>query len=242
MNKIINYENLRSFAYSNDRLINGDIKGIVLDFFGLGGQHMFNDCDPETGKLFAKENIVFIVPYSNPWGWMNKQEISLTDTIIDVIFEKYNLNDSTPIVSTGGSMGGLCSLVYTYYAKRTPVACVSNCPVCDLPYHFTERVDLPRTIYSAFWDEEGELNQILERFSPLHLAPKMPKVSYTLFHCDKDDAVNIKMHSDKLYHAMLENEHNISYYVVPDRGHCDLSEEMHSLYYQIAKDSILNNK
>ncbi|MBQ4511000.1 MAG: prolyl oligopeptidase family serine peptidase [Clostridia bacterium] len=237
MNKIITYENLRSFAYSNDKLIKGKIKGVAIDFFGLGGQAMYKD-DTDTGKRLAENNILFFVPYANPWGWMNRQEINLTDEIMDVLFEHYSLDENTPIVSTGGSMGGLCSLVYSYYAKRTPVACVSNCPVCDLVYHFTEREDLPRTIYSAFCNEEGELNEVLAKYSPFHLAPSMPKIKYTLFHCSKDGAVNIEKHSEKFVNEMKKNGHDIIFHIVPDRGHCDLGEEASALYYQTIIDCI----
>ena len=235
--KIITYENLRSFAYSNDKLINGEIKGVAIDFFGLGGQAMYKD-DTEAGKMLAKHNILFFVPYANPWGWMNKQEIALTDEIIDVLFDHYNLDEKTPIVSTGGSMGGLCSLVYAYYAKRTPIACVSNCPVCDLPYHFTEREDLPRTLYSAFGDCEGDIYEVLEKYSPYHLANKMPDIKYTVFHCSADSAVNIEKHSNRFVEAMRENNKNITYHIVPDREHCDLGDEARNLYYQAIIDAI----
>ena len=236
MEKIINYENLRSFAYSNDKLIKGKIKGIAIDFFGLGGQAMYHE-DTQTGIMLAEHNILFFVPYANPWGWMNKQEINLTDDIIDVLFEHYGLGENTPIVSTGGSMGGLCSIVYTYYAKRTPVACVSNCPVCDMVYHFTERVDLPRTIYSAFCDCEGTLNEVLKQYSPYHLAEKMPDIKYTIFHCDKDTAVNIDKHSGAFVEEMKKYGKDISFHIVNDRGHCDLGPEATELYYKTIIDA-----
>ena len=56
MDKIITYENLRSFAYSNDKLIKGDIKAICLDFFGLGCQAMYHE-DTNSGKFFAENNV-----------------------------------------------------------------------------------------------------------------------------------------------------------------------------------------
>lgn len=238
MEKIINYENLRKFAYSNDKLIKGEIKGVAIDFFGLGGQAMYNREDTKTGILLAEHNILFFIPYANPWGWMNRQEINLTDEIMDVLFEHYGLDEKTPIVSTGGSMGGLCSLVYSKYAKRTPVACVSNCPVCDLVYHFNEREDLPRTLYSAFCDCEGELNDVLAKYSPYHLAATMPKIKYTLFHCSKDGAVNIEKHSEKFVEKMKELGYDITFHVVPDRDHCDLGAEATEKYYQTIIDSI----
>ena len=124
MEKIITYDTLRSFAYSNDKLIKGEIKGIVLDFYGLGGMHMHHS-DPGDAVEYTENGILFVVPYYNPWCWMNKDAVDYTDEIIDVLAEKYSLSDNIKIASTGGSMGGLSALVYCAYAKRTPCACVT---------------------------------------------------------------------------------------------------------------------
>ena len=43
MEKIITYETLRSFAYVNDNVCTRPIKGIVLNFFGLGGDEMYSE-------------------------------------------------------------------------------------------------------------------------------------------------------------------------------------------------------
>ena len=195
MKKIITYENLRSFAYSNDRLITGEIKGIVLNFFGLGGMTMYNS-DPGDAIELAEKGVIYVVPYYDPWCWMNRQAVEYTDEIISVLCEKYGLDSSVKVVSTGGSMGGLSALVYCAYAKITPCACVANCPVCDLLYHFTERPDLPRTLYSAFYLYEGDMDTALRSCSPLHLVDKMPRIPYTIFHCSGDMAVNLENHSE----------------------------------------------
>lgn len=223
MKNIITYENLSSFASSNDRIIEGGIKGIVLSFFGLGCQSMFDDIT-EEGKFYASRGIVFIIPYTNPWAWMNRQAIDLTDDIVTIIKEKYALED-IPVVSTGGSMGGMSALVYTKYSRHCPSACVANCPVCDLPYHYTERPDLPRTLYSAFASEDGELREVLERYSPLHLANSMPDVDYHIFHCECDHDVSLSDHSEKFVAKMKASGKRITFEKVPDRGHCDLSED-----------------
>ena len=229
MEKIITAENFRNFAYVNDNICAKPIRGVVLEFFGLGGASMFWD-ETDAGKFYAERGILFIVPYNNPWAWMNRQAVAYTDELVDVMIGKHNLPDDAAIVSTGGSMGGLSALIYTAYAKRTPKACVANCPVCDLPYHFTERPDLPRTLYSAFWNYDGTMDDALRATSPLHLAiaGKMPDVKYTLFHCTADQAVNKEMHSDKFIAAMAERD--VTYHVVPDRGHCDLTPEMWEMY------------
>ena len=67
MEKIIHYKNLRSFAYSNDKICKKPIKGIVVEFFGLGGTSMFDE-DTEMGKFYADLGILFVVPYNKPMG------------------------------------------------------------------------------------------------------------------------------------------------------------------------------
>lgn len=237
MEKIITIQNLRSFAYCNNQICAKPIKGIVLSFFGLGGATMYNE-DTEEGYKFAEKGILYLVPYQNPWAWMNRQTVDYTDELVDTLFKEYNLPESLPIVSTGGSMGGLSALVYTAYANRTPVACVANCPVCDLPYHFAERPDLPRTLYSAFGTYEGTMEDALCSASPLHLVDNMPiKSNYYVFHCEEDKAVNKQKHSDRFVEKMLL-KHKVEYYAVPERGHCDLTEEMCEKYNQCILKSI----
>ena len=237
MNKIINYETIRSFAYVNDNVCKKPIRGVVVNFCGLNNKDMFDE-DTNEGVYYGEEGVLYVHPYNNPWSWMNAQAVAYTDEIIDVIFEKYALPESTPVISMGNSMGGLASLVYTRYAKRTPIACISNCPVCDLVYHFTERPDLPRTIYSAFWNEEGELNDILKKYSPVHLAPEMPDAKYYIFHCDKDKSVNLGFHSQKFVAAMNECGKGVELEIIPDRGHCKLTFAANDKRLRLALDYI----
>lgn len=237
MNKIITYETLRSFAYVNDKVCRKPIKGIVIYFCGLNNKDMFDE-DTNEGVYYGEQGVVYVHPYNNPWSWMNAQAISYTDEIIDVVFEKFDLPETTPVVSMGQSMGGLASLVYTRYAKRTPVACIANCPVCDLVYHFTERPDLPRTIYSALWHEDGDIGEVMKKYSPYHLAPEMPRSKYFIFHCDKDKAVNLELHSGRFVEAMKACGHDIEMEIIADRGHCKLTFAANDKRLRLALDYI----
>lgn len=219
MNKIITWDNLDSFSYTNRAMIEGTPKAVLVSFMGLGGAVTHFGAQTTEGIMWAEKNVLFVLPYNNPWNWMNRQAIAYTDEIVDVIFEHYGFDESTPVISSGGSMGGQAALVYTRYAKRTPKACFANCPVCDMPFHFTERPDLPRTIYSAFFNEEGSVDEVLARFSPLHLASEMPDVPYYVFHATADKAVNIDAHSEKFVAAMTP-AHSVTYVKVPGYGHC----------------------
>lgn len=242
MEKIIDFGNLRSFAYCNSLICKKPIRGIAIHFSGLGGASMYHE-ETDEGVRYAKEGILYVVPYQNPWAWQNRQNVAYTDEIIDVLFKEFGLPEDLPIISTGNSMGGLSALVYMVYAKRTPAACVANCPVCDLPNHFTERPDLPRTLYSAFYNYDCSLEEALRSASPLHLTYKMPKnAKYHIFHCEEDKAVNKQLHSDRFVEKMKE-DHEIYYYEVPGRGHCDLTDEMRKLYADmIIKSAWQENK
>lgn len=240
MEKIINYENLRSFAYVNDKVCKKPVRGIVVSFFGLGTMLIY-DNETHEGEFYGEKGILYVVPYNNPWAWMNKQAVSYTDEIIDVLKEKYSL-ENLPLVSIGGSMGGQSALVYTLYSKHKPVACVANCPVCDVVFHFTERKDLPRTLYSAVFNEETTLDEALKSISPLHLVDKMPDVDYHIFHCDEDMAVNIDAHSKKFVKSMKEKNKNITFDIVAGRGHGDLTLEMQRKFEDYVVESVEKNQ
>lgn len=229
MEKIITYDNLRGFAYSNDKLITGEVRGIVLNFMGLGTTLMFHE-DTERDIRYAEKGLIFVTPYCNPWSWMNRRAVRYVDEIVAVLCEKYALNtESVKIASVGGSMGGLAALVYCAYAAITPSLCVTNCPVCDLPYHYTERPDLPRTLYSAFGEYEGTMEEAMQTCSPIHLVDRLPRIAYTVFHCEADRSVNIDKHSRRFVSEM-QREHEIVLHTVPDRGHGDLTPEMWAEY------------
>ena len=237
MKPVITYEALRRFAYSNDALIRGRIRGVILRFMGLNGSDMFDEDDARAQSL-AEKGIVLLIPYCDPWNWMNARAVAYTEELLSVLRAHYGLPEDLPVVSTGGSMGGQCALVYACYARRTPAACVVNCPVCDLPFHYTERPDLPRTLYSAFMDApEDTLEAALAAHSPLHLAARMPDIPYVVFHCEADRMVNIHSHSERFVAAMRP-DHDVEYITIPGRDHCDLGEEGAALYARRAEEAI----
>ena len=220
MKTVITADNLRSFAYLNSAVLVGEPRGLVLEFKGLGGMDMYGE-DTPRGVFFGKRGVLYCVPYLDPWSWMNPCAVRETDEIVDAVFSRYG---PLPLVSTGGSMGGLACLVYTRYGKITPAVCAANCPVCDLPYHYTEREDLPRTLYAAFGASgEETLEDAMKKASPLHLAEagEMPAIPYAVFHCTADRAVNKEKHSDRFVAALREYA-PVRYVPVEGRGHCDL--------------------
>ena len=222
MDKLITCENIRDFAYVNEKLCRKPIRGIVLSFFGLGSCCIYNDDIPE-GELYGKEGLLYVAPYTNPWSWMNAAAVAYADEVVDVLIEKYSLPGDIPVVSTGGSMGGQSAFVYSLFSKRTPVACVTDCPVCDAVFHYTERNDLPRTFYSALWNEPGPIEEALKNISPLHLINRLPRIPYFIFYGTADSLVSPEAHVKKFAALMCKNGHDIT--VCCDEGseHCNLS-------------------
>ena len=224
MQKMITAENIRNFAYVNENICKKPIRGIVLSFFGLGTCVMY-DKDIIEGEICAEQGLLYAAPYTNPWSWMNRQAVAYADEVVDVLIEKYGLSEDIPIISTGGSMGGQSALVYCVYSRRTPKACVVDCPVCDAVYHFTERKDLPRTFYSALFAENCSFDEALRSISPLHLADKLPKIPYHILHCETDTLVSPEEHSKKFAEALAQKGHSVTLDILGGRGHCDLSLE-----------------
>ena len=227
---IITPENLSSFAFHTGDQCVGKIKGIVLDFHGLGFTPMMEET-PEPAKQYGAKGGIYVFPYYGPWSWMNTIAVKTVDQIVAAIRNKYNLSDSVPVIATGGSMGGLSALVYTRYAEITPAACAAVCPVCDLPYHYTERADLPRTIYHAFFHYDCDFQTAMKSASPVHLAREMPDIPYYILHGNQDSMVNKEKHSDRFVAAMLESNHrNMTYKTAVGMEHCMLSEEDRKSY------------
>ena len=238
MTELITKETLDAFCYSNISHIKGKVSGICVSFRGLGAGAMISDDTEiaqlkptvERAKKLADAGVVYFVPYLDPWNWLNAEAVATTDAIIDTIIYALSLPDDIPIISSGGSMGGMCALTYMLYARRTPSACVANCPVCDVPFHYTERDDLPRTFYHAYYNSGMPIEQALRSHSPLHLTDKMPDAKYYIFHCEEDRAVNIDAHSRALVRALEKAERCVTFHTVKDRGHCALTPEMTELY------------
>jgi dipeptidyl aminopeptidase/acylaminoacyl peptidase len=214
MNKKI----IKEIAWFGEEYVKGKIRGVVLSFHGLGGGLKSG---PSTEEVeWARNGGLVVYPYYGPWAWMNRQARVMIDDLVDAIFTAYRLSARTPLVCTGGSMGGQGSLLYTRYARRSVSACLANCPVCDLQFHFHERRDLPPTIRHAFLGYPESLDSLLAEHSPLRQVAAMPDVPYLIIHGGKDQAVSKRHHSDKMVAALRRRKMNVEYIEVTDMGHC----------------------
>jgi len=138
---------------------------------------------------------------------------------VAAVYKHYEVPDRMPLISTGGSMGGQGSLLYTRYARKQPAACLAVCPVCDVKYHFTERPDLPRTFHAAFRGYPESLEALFAEHSPVDQVEHMPDIPYMIVSGDKDVSVSKTQHSDRLVAAMRKRGLKVEYVEVPGMGH-----------------------
>ena len=220
----VTWETLPFFCHSNLEAVEGPVRGVVVEHHGLGCAWFDPDGQKDWRGDLARLGIAAVHPHCSPWSWMNDASVRLADRIVDCIAAHFGLPPDVRVCSTGGSMGGLGALVYARLSRRNVVAAVANCPVCDLPYHYTERPDLPRTLVSAFADAP-DFDAALRAHSPLHLVPEMPDIDWFVAHSTEDRAVNKERHSDRFVAAMREAGRRVEYAVSEGTGHCQLSPE-----------------
>ncbi len=234
----INIENIRQFAYTNHHLIKGEIRGIIFEFAGLYTQNYFTDTDPDGAVRFAKKGLLYVIPYYDPWAWMNKRCVAFCKLIYRVIAEGWGLQDA-PFAVSGASMGGMGAMIFAIESEITPIACITNCPVCDLNCHYFEHDDMPRTIYQASYEEGTDLQEGIAWSSPFARVDELPKIKYTLVQCMDDDDVHPCNHSEKMVPALEERGHDITYIKVPEGGHCGLNEYYLDIYYTKIEEAFL---
>jgi dipeptidyl aminopeptidase/acylaminoacyl peptidase len=226
---------IKDVCWTGEQCVKGPVKGVVMVFHGLGAGG--GKTGPSGDELeFGAAGGLVVYPYSGPWSWMNAKARAMADDLIDAVYAKWNLPDSAPLICTGGSMGGLSSLLYTRYARRPVAACYANCPVCDIEYHFNERPDLPTTIrYAADYAED--MTEFFRTNSPLRQVGAMPDIPYLIVHGGKDMAVSKTHHSDPMVAAMRGRGLNVEYIEVPEMGHCGpmpLAEGLKTIQFVLA--------
>jgi dipeptidyl aminopeptidase/acylaminoacyl peptidase len=211
-------DEMRQVAWIGEDYVKGRVRGVVLVLHGLGFAALKEE--PSTEELaWARAGGLVVFPYYGPWSWMNRQARAFVDELVDAVYAAYRLPPRAPLISTGGSMGGGCALLYTRYAKRPIAGCLALFPVCDLRFHFNERPDLPRTIRHAFRGYPEDLDTLLAEHSPLCQVDRMPDVPYLIIHGDQDKAVAKARHSDRLVAAMRKRKMKVEYVEVSGMGH-----------------------
>lgn len=210
---------LKQCCWTNMDRLQGPVRGVVLIFHGLNGGYRAPDIYSMQELEWTAAGALVVYPYYGPWSWMNRSARAFVDELVETLYREYGFDDSVPLISTGGSMGGCSALLYCRYAVKKPVAAYALFPVCDTAYHYTERPDLPTSMNHAFYGYPGTLAECLSEQSPLAQVSQMPDIPYLIIHGDSDKSVNKQRHSDCFVAAMRAAGRNVEYMEVVGMGH-----------------------
>jgi dienelactone hydrolase len=221
---MVTLENYRLFAVTNEEAVKGPVRAIATSFHGMNFVDMRDGPDEFECGLGA-EGVLTIFPYYGPWSYMNFQSVQLVDKLVALIREKHGLGQEVPLISTGASMGGLGALIYSLYAAETPVACVANCPICDIMAFATGETHDLKTLCDAFAYYDCGVERAARLHSPLYQAENMPRIPYYVLQGTEDTLVPKERHADRFVERMRALGHEVTYRVVPGMGHCDFPNE-----------------
>lgn len=231
MDKYINKDTVNLYARTNEELIATKVRGIVLEFPGLGGNSCLGGLmelgtyDDEFARKCAANGIVLAYMFCGPWSWMNKGAVKMTDTVVDAIREKYALGSETPIAVCGGSMGGLGAIIYSVDTKHTIAACAAACPCCDVLDRFHCKESFARTFIRAVADYDMPMEEALKTISPMHRIGDMKKIPYFLVNCC-DDEVFPEAQLDEYVEKLKVRGHSVEYRKMPGKKHGEFNSEV----------------
>lgn len=219
--KYINADNLYDYAFLNEDTLVYPIRKICVCFHGYTDGTMFEK-SPEEGKTLGEQGIAWVFPYYSVWAWMSKSSQEFIEQVLDAVYARLQLDESIPLVLSGGSMGGLTALNYLVYGKRQAMACALNCPATDMYRGFHDRVRMRRAILSAHILEQGDLDEITKSFSPYYFADRLPRIPYLFIYGSKDEyftGTQMPRMKEKL------DEYALDYTLTVHKGmdHCDLA-------------------
>ena len=215
----INKDNLSDYAFLNTDALKLPLKGICVCFHGYTDDTMFSESNAIAARL-GQKGIAWVFPYYSVWGWLGKNALAFCEQVIDAVYDKLGADESIPLISSGGSMGGLTALMYCVLGKREAVRCAAECPVTDMHKIFEDNYTVRRAILSAHIEKEGKLEDILKEHSPVYRAADMPKIPYFLLFGGNDTLITEK-HYPPLYEAMQEQGHNVKVHIEEGMGHCE---------------------
>lgn len=186
--QFINEENFFDYAFVNTDALSFPVKAVCVEFHGYTDATTYSVSSAKA-KLLGEQGIAWVFPYYSVWAWMSRSSQEFNEQVLDAVYKKLRIPDTTPLIITGGSMGGLTSLCYLIYGKRKAAACAVNCPVTDMAKFFDIVPDARRAILSAHLLEEKPFRAVLDSYSPVKLVDKLPTIPYLLIYGEKDERI-----------------------------------------------------
>lgn len=232
----INPDTVAMYANTNEAFLNVNLKGIIVEFPGLGGGSCLGGSmepsayEAEHAKAYAGKGILMVYIFPGPWSWGNAAAVRIADAVIDALIEKYALAADVPVVASGGSMGGLGALNYAAYSRHNLCGVAAACPCVDVIASLSCKADLPRTYISAVAGYDMPLEDALKRISPIELVAQMPDIPY--FICsDGEDEFFPEPQLEGYMHELRSRGLNVIYRRQPGQPHgyflSEIWDELH---------------
>ncbi|MBE6637497.1 MAG: hypothetical protein E7618_06825 [Ruminococcaceae bacterium] len=231
-NKFINPETLLQYCNTNEAFLEKKVRGIVLEFPGLGGGSCLGGLmdlmsyDTPFTRQFADAGLVVAYTFPGPWSWMNKGAVRMADLIVDALREKYQLSEDSPLIATGGSMGGLGALIYTASSRHKVTACAAACPCYDLTTCYDVVPHFARTVVSAVSTYDMPLEEAIKTISPLYRLDDMPSIPYFIVCDEADDLFPADGMHDYVKKLEEATESQVIYHRLPGQPHGGFTPEV----------------
>lgn len=229
--EFINEKTLFYYCNTNEgKLGETKVTSILVELPGLGGSSCIGGSinrgvyeDPYT-EDFAKHGIVVAYIFPGPWSWGNRAAVRITDSVVAALAKKYQLKEPFPLGVTGGSMGGLGSLIYSADSSYKINAVASACPCTNVLTDFAVLDDFPRTYISAVAGYDMDPEEALKSISPLYRLDDLQDTAY--FICsDAKDTLFPEEECDLFVEKMHARSLDVIYRRQPEQGHgCFLPE------------------
>lgn len=241
---IINKDTYLYYANTNEEHLTLPVKGIVVEFPGLGGGSCLGGLldrgsySTEYTADFGKNGILTAYVFPGPWSWGNAGAVRMADAVIDSLAEKYALGSNFPVAVCGGSMGGLGALLYAADSKYTVRIAAVACPCVDVLDRMYCHPDFPRTYVSAVAAYDKNLEDALKDISPIARISDMPDTLY--FICSNaDDELFPENQCDLYVEKLMQAGYKVEYHKQPNTQHGEFLPEVRDKLHDEIKNAIL---
>ena len=234
-------DNVSLFCNTNIDLLHDTPRGLVLEFPGhgggscLGGSMDFGPYHGDYAQKLADDRLLLCYTFPGPWSWMNRGSVRLIDLLVDTLQEIYSLTEDTPLITSGGSMGGLGSLIYTADTRHHVTACVAACPCYDVPGSLFNRESFPRSLLSAVACYDMPFEDALKTISPLHRLSDLRDVPYFIT-CNGQDQCFPADGMHRFLDAMKQRGLTVTLCDMPDLPHGGFTPEVRNALTQFILD------
>ena len=245
--KLINKDTISYYANTNEEYLTLPVKGIVIEFPGLGGGSCIGGSAEQESygtvwaKRYAEKGIVAVYLFPGPWSWGNKVSMRMADAVVAAVADKYNLKEGFPVAACGGSMGGTGTLMYAAESSFKLCCAAAACPCVDIPDRLACHESFPRTYVSAAAAYDMELEDALKMFSPAHRISDLQKIPY--FICsDGADDIFPEGQCDSYVENLKKAGLSVEYHKQPELGHGGFLPEVRERLHLFIENAILSEK